>query len=54
MMCETCKYWKPTYAPFVLHGVKQIMTCHKDKPTSEVGKCKYWEPKNEEQTDEVD
>ena len=42
-MCESCKYWKPTYAPYVLHGVKAIMTCHRNRPDGEVGKCKYWE-----------
>lgn len=44
MICDTCKYWKPTYAPYVVNGVKLIMTCTKDKEY-EVGGCKYWEKK---------
>lgn len=45
MICDNCKYWKPTYAPYVVHGVKYIMTCHKNKPSGETGGCRYWEAK---------
>ena len=46
MICDSCKYWKPTYAPFVVHGIKLIMTCQRDKQW-ETGGCKYWERKEE-------
>ena len=46
MMCKTCKYWKPTYAPYVVHDYPYIMTCHKEnkeKATFDEKRCRYWE-----------
>ena len=51
MVCNSCKYWKPTYAPYVLHGYPYIMTCHKEdkeKSTFEEKRCKYWESAKED------
>lgn len=49
MSCQSCKHWRPTYAPYVKHGYPYIMTCRKDnKDRQEFGdKCKYWESNNE-------
>jgi len=30
MSCQSCKHWRPTYAPYVKHGYPYIMTCRKD------------------------
>lgn len=51
MICNSCKYWKPTHAPYVLHGYPYIMTCHKEdkeKSTFEEKRCKYWESAKED------
>ena len=37
MACENCKYWKPTYAPYV-H--KMIMTCTNETTEDKSGRCK--------------
>lgn len=47
MICDSCKYWKPTYAPYVVHGNKLSMTCQKDK-SYERGGCKDWEKREED------
>ena len=40
MACENCKYWKPSYAPF-LH--RYVMECTKKERKGESGGCRHFQ-----------